>query len=133
MWVSEDTYKKIGLELSKEYDNLPDTFAGYTRNMTDTGKFRQGVMVLEEFVEHLLLTKYMPGTDNDWLQLPENGLATLNNGEIWLLGDGRLDALRKQLKVYPDRVRYKKIIQSYIVWKINCSGLQHCLENSWYS
>lgn len=113
MWVSEDTYKKIGFELSKEYDNLPDTFADYTRNMTDTGKFRQGVMVLEEFVEHLLLTKYMPGTDNDWLQLPENGLATLNNGEIWLLGDGRLDALRKQLKVYPDRVRYKKIIQSY--------------------
>ncbi len=113
MWVSEDTYKKIGLELSKEYDSLPDTFAGYTRNMTDKGKFRQGVMVLEEFVEHLLLTKYMPGTDNDWLLLPENGLAALNNGEIWLKGDGKLENLRKELKVYPDRVRYKKITQSY--------------------
>ncbi len=113
MWVSEDTYKKIGAELTKEYEGLPDSFGGYTRNMTCTGKFRQGVMVLEEFLEHLLLTKYMPGTDNDWLQLPENGLAALSNGEIWHKGDGRLDNLRKELKAYPDRVRYKKIMQSY--------------------
>ena len=112
MWVSKETYKEIGEKLQKAYDELPDTFEGYTRNMTVTGKFRQGVMVLEDFVEHLLFTRCLPKTDNDWMLLPENGLAALSNGEIWLEGDGRFTDIRKKLEKYPDSVRWKKIIQS---------------------
>lgn len=112
MWVSQETYKEIGEKLQKAYDELPDTFEGYTRNMTVTGKFRQGVMVLEDFVEHLLFTRCLPKTDNDWMLLPENGLAALSNGEIWLEGDGRFTDIRKKLEKYPDSVRWKKIIQS---------------------
>ena len=112
MWVSKETYKEIGEKLQKAYDELPDTFEGYTRNMTITGKFRQGVMVLEDFVEHLLFTRCLPKTDNDWMLLPENGLAALSNGEIWLEGDGRFTDIRKKLEKYPDSVRWKKIIQS---------------------
>ena len=112
MWVSKETYKEIGEKLQKAYDELPDTFEGYTRNMTVTGKFRQGVMVLEDFVEHLLFTRCLPKTDNDWMLLPENGLAALSNGEIWLEGDGRFTDIRKTLEKYPDSVRWKKIIQS---------------------
>ena len=112
MWVSLETYQEIGEKLQKAYEELPDTFGGYTRNMTVTAKFRQGAIVLEEFVEHLLFTKHMPKTDNDWLLLPENGLAALSNGEIWMEGDGRLIDIRKELKNYPDSVRYKKIVQS---------------------
>lgn len=112
MWVSKETYKEIGEKLQKAYDELPDTFEGYTRNMTATGKFRQGVMVLEDFVEHLLFTRCLPKTDNDWMLLPENGLAALSNGEIWLEGDGRFTDIRKKLEKYPDSVRWKKIIQS---------------------
>ena len=69
-------------------------------------------MILEDFVEHLIYTKYLPVTDNDWLVLPETGLAALNNGEIWLEGDGRLADIRKKLKRYPASVRRKKIVQS---------------------
>lgn len=112
LWVSKETYNEIGEMLQKAYDELPDTFEGYTRNMTATGKFRQGVMVLEDFVEHLLFTRYLPKTDNDWMLLPENGLAALSNGEIWLEGDGRFTDIRRKLKQYPDSVRYKKILQS---------------------
>ena len=112
MWVSQETYKEIGEKLQKAYDELPDTFEGYTRNMTVTGKFRQGVIVLEDFVEHLLFTRYLPKTDNDWMLLPENGLSALSNGEIWLEGDGRFTDIRKKLEKYPDSVRWKKIIQS---------------------
>ena len=112
LWVSKETYKEIGEKLQKAYDELPDTFEGYTRNMTVTGKFRQGVMVLEDFVEHLLFTRCLPKTDNDWMLLPENGLAALSNGEIWLEGDGRFTDIRKTLEKYPDSVRWKKIIQS---------------------
>lgn len=113
LWISRETYDEIGGELQKAYDALPDTFEGYTRNMTATGCFRQGVMVLEDFVEHLIYTKKLPVTDNDWLLLPENGLAALNNGEIWLEGDGILTEIRKKLNKYPASVRRKKIVQSY--------------------
>lgn len=112
MWVSLEVYKEIGEELQKAYEEIPDTFGGYTRNMTVTANFRQGVIVLDEFVEHLLFTKHMPRTDNDWLLLPENGLAALSNGEIWMEGDGKFTDIRKELKNYPDSVRYKKIVQS---------------------
>ncbi len=112
MWVSKDVYEEIGKELCSAYESLPDTFEGYTRNMTVTGTYRQGVMVLDDFVEHLIFTKTMPKTDNDWLLLPENGLSALCNGEIWLEGDGRFSDIRRWLGAYPDRVRYKKVIQS---------------------
>lgn len=112
MWVSSETYQEIGEQLQKAYEELPDTFGGYTRNMTATAKYRQGVMVLEEFIEHLLFTGHMPKTDSEWLLLPESGLAALTNGEIWLEGDGRLTKFRTAFRNYPDTVRYKKIVQS---------------------
>lgn len=113
LWVSKETYEVIGDRLQATYDALPNTFEGYTRNMTNTGTYRQGVMVLEEFVEHLIFTKQMPITDNDWLLMPETGLAALNNGEIWLEGDGAFAKIREKLSRYPASVRRKKIAQSH--------------------
>lgn len=112
MWISGAVYDEIGEKLCSAYESLPDTFEGYTRNMTATGTYRHGVMVLDDFVEHLIFTKTMPKNDNDWLMLPENGLSALCNGEIWMEGDGRFSDIRRLLGAYPDRVRYKKIVQS---------------------
>lgn len=113
MWVSKETYDEIGDKLQKAYNQLPDTFGGYTRNISVTGTYRDGVIVLDDFIEHLIFTKVLPKTDNDWLLLPESGLAALNNGEIWLKGDGKLLEIRQKLARYPDSVRRKKIIQSH--------------------
>lgn len=113
LWVSSKTYQTIGEKLQKAYDNLPDVFEGYKRVMSQEAEYRQGVMILEDFLEHLLSTNYMPLTDNDWMQLNENGLSALQNGEIWLQGDGRLATIRAKLKEYPESVRRKKILESY--------------------
>lgn len=113
LWISKETYAKIGEKLQKAYESLPDVFEGHKRTMSNEGKYRQGVIVLEDFLEPLLSTQYMPVTDNDWLMINENGLSALQNGEIWLLGDERLTKVRKQLKKYPESVRRKKILQSY--------------------
>ena len=112
MWVSSKTFSEIGEELQKAYESLPDEFSGYKRNMTKTAKFREGVIVLEDFMEHLIFTKRLPKSDNEWMMLPEGGLAALCNGEIWLQGDGKLTYVREYFKKYPDSVRYKKIVQS---------------------
>lgn len=110
MWVSKETYEEIGIELQSAYEKLPDVFEGCKRNMTKQGTYRQGVMILDEFLEHILCTKQMPKTDNDWLLLNENGLATICNGEIWIEGDKKLSKIREELKKYPDTVRYKKVL-----------------------
>lgn len=112
IWVSKEIYEEIGNELCSAYESLPVTFKEYTRNVTPTGTYRQGVMVLEDFIEHLLWTKTMPKNDNDWLLIPENGLSALCNGEIWMEGDGRLGNIRSYLGTCPDSVRYKKIQKS---------------------
>lgn len=112
IWVSKDTYESIGEELRKAYENLPDSYEGCKRNMTSRGTYRQGVMILEDFLEHILWTKHMPKTDNDWLLFSENSLATVCNGEIWIEGDGRFSDIRAKLKTYPDSVRYKKIVKA---------------------
>ncbi len=112
MWVSKEIYDEIGQELQKAYEKLPDTFEGVKRNMTNTGRFRQGVIVFSDFVEHLLLTTVLPKTDNDWLLLPESGLSAITNGEIWLEGDGEFTGIRKKLSRYPETVRRKKLLQS---------------------
>lgn len=113
MWVSKETYDEIGVLLQNAYEKLPDTYKGYRRNMTKTAAFRDGVMILEDFLEHLLHTSHLPDTENDWLLLPENGLFALSRGEIWQEGDGHLRKIRESLKKYPDTVRRKKILQSY--------------------
>ncbi len=112
MWVSRETYNEIGETLQNAYNELPDSFYGVKKNMSVTGTYRQGVMVLEDFVEHLLFTKYMPVTENDWLLLPESGLATIENGEVWHVGDGEFVKIREKLRQYPSGVRYKKIVTS---------------------
>ena len=112
MWVSKETYEDIGKELQSAYDKLPDELDGLKRNMTETGTYRQGVIVLEEFLEHILWTNQMPKTENDWLLLSENGLATICNGEIWMEGDKQLSEIREKLKKYPDTVRFKKIVKA---------------------
>lgn len=112
MWVSRSTYEEIGKALQEAYNTLPDSFYNFTRNMSVTGTYRQGVIILEDFLEHLMFTKYMPMTDNDWFMLPENGLAALENGEIWHEGDGEFVKIREKMKVYPSSVRWKKITQS---------------------
>lgn len=112
MWVSKETYEKIGKDLEKAYESLPKSFEGYARNMTKTGTFREGVLVLDDFMEHLLFTSKIPVSDNDWMLLPESGLAAVQNGEIWQEGDGNLSGLRSMLKRYPASVRRKKIEQS---------------------
>ncbi len=112
MWVSKEVYAEIGEKLEEEYFNLPDEYLGIKRNMTLTGTYRQGVIILDDFLEHILHTKYMPSSDNDWLLLSENGLCTLQNGEIWHEGDGEFIGIRERLSEYPESVRYKKIQQS---------------------
>ena len=42
MWISRETYDKIGTFLQEEYNKLPKTFRGITRKDMENGKGRVG-------------------------------------------------------------------------------------------
>lgn len=51
LWVTKDTYEKIGEELQSEYDRLPKEYMGITRVDTKMAEGRCGVCVIGDFYE----------------------------------------------------------------------------------
>ena len=112
MWVTRETYDQIGSFLQAEYDKLPTTFRGVTRNMMENGKGRVGVCVIEDFYKRILGIDKAPETLDEWSKVEEFALATATNG--WILKDkeGKFSSIRNQLLAYyPDEIWLSKIAQ----------------------
>ena len=113
MWVTRETYEKIGESLQAEYEKLPVTFRGVTRTNMDYGKGRVGVCIIEDFYKRILGTEKIPETLDEWSRIEEFALATATNG--WILKDkeGIFSRIRNQLLAYyPEKVWLAKIAQS---------------------
>ena len=112
MWVSRETYEKIGTFLQEEYNKLPRTFRGVTRSDMETGKGRIGVCIIEDFYKRIIGMEKAPETIAEWSQIEEFALAAATNG--WVLKDdeGKFSEIRKQLfNYYPDELWLSKIAQ----------------------
>ena len=113
MWVTRETYDKIGEFLQAEYEKLPVTFRGVTRTNMEKGKGRVGVCIIEDFYKRILGMDKAPESLSEWSQIDEFALATATNG--WILKDeeGKFSAIRNQLlNYYPDEIWLSKIAQS---------------------
>lgn len=112
MWVTKETYEKIGAQLQAEYEKLPKVFKGVERKTTVQGKHRCRVWVIEEFYQYFLGIPRVPDTEQEWLFAEEEMLAEAVNGRVFKDGEGRFSAFRKTLmEYYPDGVWKKKIAQ----------------------
>lgn len=124
MWLTRDNYERIGAELQRAYDELPNTYMGYTRNETAHGKDRCGVMVIEDFYKNILgfdLLGMLEQSGNKenintikcWLAVHDYALATAVNGEVFRDDEGIFTEYRSRLlKYYPKPVWYRKIAQA---------------------
>ena len=113
MWVTRETYEQIGTFLQAEYDKMPTSFRGITRNNLETGKGRVGVCIIEDFYQRILGMEKAPETLEEWTHVEEFALATATNG--WVLKDeeGKFSNIRSQLLAYyPDEIWLSKIAQS---------------------
>ncbi len=110
MWVTRETYEKIGKELQAAYDELPVEIDGIKRSRTVSGKRRRGVSTIEDFYTNFVGTdKY---EDIDWKTLSDTALSASVNGEVYRDDEGIFSAMREKLKQgYPDPILYAKLAE----------------------
>lgn len=111
IWLGEDDYNKYGELASKLYDALPKEYLGYRRiNQTEMTLGRVGVIKSEDFFNKFLGTNSKPDSILSWRLLPESGIATAVNGEVWIDNNKEFSSLRSALKeFYPEDIKKKKL------------------------
>lgn len=107
MWLTDEVYDKIGENLQREYDKLPEYFRGFPKL-----EKRRGVYRIKDFIKNLTGLENYPKCDSQWLDIPEYGLAALTNGEIFRDDSGIFSEIRQKYKYYPDNIRNVKLVQA---------------------
>jgi tetratricopeptide (TPR) repeat protein len=106
MWLTEQDYESIGIELQKEYDKL----TGHEGRL----KYRRGVMKISDFYNTLLETTIDFETDFtfDYRNVQEEQLATVTNGMVFRDDLGVFSSVReKLLQYYPETIWREKLAQ----------------------
>lgn len=135
MWLTEEDYNAIGVELHREYEKL---VLGYGKEFFDQKDFgenvgakahmnmdsRRGVFTIKDFYKRLLgdhfakvvdwsvltRTKELNLPDDVWSKIPEEGLGAATNGEIFRDDLGLFTAVREGLLgYYPKKVWLLKL------------------------
>lgn len=114
IWLPREIYEQYGLQMQKAYEALPQEFMGFSaRIVQEQGQGRVGVLCLEDFYRGILGCDTVPTTDEEWLSLSEENLATATNGVVFEDCFGRFSEIRNGLlQYYPRRVWIRKLVQS---------------------
>lgn len=110
MWVTKETYEKIGKQLEEEYKKIPKEFMGRERNTTAMGNGRRGVLVISDFYE-----KYVGDSeaDNiDYSQVEDYSIACAVNGKVFRDDEGIFTKIRNRILLgYPKKIRLLKLAE----------------------
>jgi len=110
MWITKEDERLFGFKLERAYAKLPNTFKGFTRQlMNPAGGNRHGLLIIDEFYEKYIGSNRAPQNWQEWLQIPEDTLATATNGEVFVDPLGIFSQIRNDLLNIPKDVWYKKV------------------------
>ena len=111
IWLRKDDYLKYKDRINEALKNLPKTYLGFQElKESEWGYNRRGLLNIEEFYFKFIGSANSPQTINDWQKIPENALATVTNGEVFLDNLGEFTKIREQLlNYYPEPIRQNKI------------------------
>ncbi|MDE6518535.1 MAG: DUF4125 family protein, partial [Acetatifactor sp.] len=123
MWVPDEVYTEIGEQLQAAYEELPQTFLGYTYQTSRQGAGRRGVQTIRSFYGRLLGMEHLESiyrameTENPGLipfrQMEESALAAAVNGCVFRDDEGIFSQIRVLLtEHYPERLRYLRIAEA---------------------
>ena len=114
IWLPRDIYEKYGAKMQAEYDALPQEFMGFPGRVTEEqGQGRVGVLCIEDFYAGILGRDTVPSTNQGWLALSEENLATATNGKVFEDRLGKFSEIRDGLlQYYPKEVWIRRLVQS---------------------
>lgn len=114
VWLPREVYVQYGAQMKAAYDALPQEFMGYGGRVSEEqGQGRVGILCLEDFYMRIMGRDTAPETDQEWLALPEEELATATNGKVFEDYLGRFSAVREGLlQYYPKAVWTRKLVQA---------------------
>ncbi|MBR3358916.1 MAG: DUF4037 domain-containing protein [Solobacterium sp.] len=96
--------------LERAYAKLPKTYLGFERQkLSPTGGNRHGVLRTEDFVLAKTGTKDGILTISQWMTIPEQSLAEMTNGKVFMDEYGEITRIRGSLAVFPREIRLKKL------------------------
>ena len=111
IWLRKDDYLKYKDRINEVLKNLSKTYLGFQElKESEWGYNRRGLLNIEDFYFKFIGSANSPQTINDWQKIPENALATVTNGEVFLDNLGEFTKIREQLlNYYPKAIRQNKI------------------------
>lgn len=109
LWVTKDTYEKIGKELQSEYDRLPKEYMGIIRVDTKMADGRCGVCTIGDFYEKYTGFRQSPERITDWISIEDYKLATVTNGEVFRDDEGIFTDIREHFLCQPKKARLVKL------------------------
>ena len=114
IWLPRDVYDQYGKKMQAAYEALPQEFMGYAgRVIENQGQGRVGVLCMEDFYGGILGRETVPVTNQEWLEVSEENLATATNGKIFNDCLGQFSGFRENLmKYYPREVWIRRLVQS---------------------
>lgn len=91
-------------------DNLPPTYHGHSLREGYTGVASLEIDSLEGFLKRTVGTISPPETYLEWLNVPEEDVTHVINGQIWYDPSGCFTAIRRSFQgYYPEPVRLRRI------------------------
>lgn len=111
LWLSQKDFAEFGSSLQNWYKSLPQYYAGFPAR-TDYAEIggRVGVFETQDFFSRLLGMREIPLNLGQWLRIPEYGLASATNGQVFHDACDDFSEFRQALtKYYPEDIRKKKI------------------------
>ena len=114
IWLPRDIYTQYGAQMQAAYEGLPQEFMGFSgRIVEEQGQGRVGVLCLEDFYAGILGRDTVPVTNQEWLDIAEENLATATNGKVFEDRLGKFSAIRDGLlQYYPKEVWIRRLVQS---------------------
>ena len=111
IWLPEEAYRKYGKKIQEAYDAMPGEFMRFPgRVEQESGSGRVGVLCIEDFYYGLLGIDHVPVSNEEWMYLKDENLASATNGEVFEDRLGAFSTIREGLlSYYPEDVRIKKM------------------------
>ena len=110
IWLSDETYREIGVQMKGAYEQLPKSFKNKHRVETLQGGGRVGVFSIGDFYRKYIGCAEAPKTNVEWFFAPETSYSTVTNGKIFEDNLGEFTKVRNDLLCfYPRDVLLKKL------------------------